>query len=85
VLERLCSLSVVGITLRGPVRVKTGKAQNEQTMSALPPILTVKADIPDRQLRANRDNMHRSKKQSLFDRLVGAPQEFCCGCCLPEA
>jgi hypothetical protein len=31
---------------------KPGKAQNEQMLSALHPILVVKADIPDRQLRA---------------------------------
>ena len=32
--ERLCSLSVVGITLRGPVRVTTSKARSELMSSA---------------------------------------------------
>jgi hypothetical protein len=41
-------------------------------MSALPPILTVKADIPDRQIRANCCHMHRSKTRSLFDHVASA-------------
>ena len=42
--------------------------------SAYPPRLAVKADIPDRQVRARKRHMHRSKTASSFDRVVHADE-----------
>src|SRR3954463_12746745 len=46
--------------------------------SAYPPRLAVKADIPDRQVRARKRHMHRSKTASSFDQAVhaGEPEPF---------
>jgi hypothetical protein len=44
-------------------------------LSALPPILAVKADIRDRQVRATSGLMHRNKTQTLFDHLIGAAEQ----------
>jgi hypothetical protein len=43
----------------GPyIRVKPGKAQSEQILSALPPVADSDADMLERQLRANNGVMH---------------------------
>jgi hypothetical protein len=54
---------------------KPGKAQNEQMLSVLPPILAVKADIPDRQLRARTGREQSQQGSPLLDHLVGAGEQ----------
>ena len=59
-------------TSLSPVRVKLRRTRPEHMSSALPPISDRRADIPDRQLRARKRLMHRSKRCRSFDHLVGA-------------